>query len=162
MVIFKHVLKRVAFVVLGYLLGVLVSFVAIVVLYAILSSLPDAPDYFSFLGLSPLWLLLAPPIALFVFYIALILTAAQALVAAAFSEFFELRNVFVHMVFGAAVAASGFFFASPTLADGISNSDFADLGILAAGGVAGGIAYWLVAGRDAGIRPQPSTTSPAM
>lgn len=154
MTIFKHVLKRVVLVVLGYLLAVLVTFFAIVVLYAILSSLPNAPDYFSAMALSPLWLLLAPPIAFLVYVIALILTAAQALVAAVLSEVFELRNVFVHMLFGAVVAVSGFVFGSPTLLNGISASDWADLGIIAASGVAGGLVYWLVAGRDAGIKPR--------
>ena len=42
-----HVLKRLLLIVVAYLAAVFIGLVAIVAFYMILSSLPDAPSYFS-------------------------------------------------------------------------------------------------------------------
>ena len=154
MTMFKHVLKRIALVVLGYFLAVLVGLIAVAVLYGVLSSLPGAPDYFVGLGMSPILMLLVPPIATLVYTVAIVLTAAQSLVFAILSEIFAIRNIAVHMLFGAVAGETGFVLSSPTFLDGIATTDWADLGVVAAASLVGGLVYWLVAGRDAGIRPR--------
>jgi hypothetical protein len=151
--IFLHILKRLVLVLIAYFLSVLFGLIAVVVFYSMLSSLPNAPDYFSAMEFSPVVVLVVPAVGLFVYWIALILTVVQTLLVAIVSEFFELRNIFVHALFGMVVAASGFILASPTVIDGIEGSDWADIGIIAASGVVAGLFYWLIAGRDAGIRP---------
>ena len=157
MALFKHLLKRLFIVLAGYCLAVLVGLVAVAVLYAVLSSLPGAPAYFDAAALSPVVVIVLPGVALFIYLIALILTAAQALVAALLAEIFALRHVAIHALFGGLIGVSGFVFGSPTLITGISPTDWADIGIIAAASMIGGVVYWLVAGRDAGWQPvQPA------
>lgn len=150
----KRVLKRLLLVVAGYLVAVLVGLIAIVVIYSALSSMPDAPDYFDALAFSPVVLLFVPPLGGFIYMMAIVLTCVQALVLALFAEIFTLRHPLIHMLFAAAIAVSGFVAASPTILDGISPTDWADIGIIAASALVGGFVYWLIAGRDAGFRPR--------
>ena len=149
----RHLLKRTLLILAGYFVSVLIGLVAIVAIYAVLASMPDAPDYFHALAVSPIVLLFVPPLGIFVHMLALVLTGVQSLVLALFSEIFELRHPLIHVLFGTAVSASGFVFASPTLIDGdIRQTDWADIGIVAASGMVAGFVYWLIAGRDAGFR----------
>ena len=61
-----HVVKRLLLVVVGYLVGVIVALISVVILYFVLSSLPGAPSYFGAMALSPLLILIFPPAWLFV------------------------------------------------------------------------------------------------
>lgn len=152
-----HLFKRLLRIVAGYFVSVLVALIAVVVIYAALASMPDAPDYFHALAVTPIVILFLPPVAGFIYMMALVLTGVQALVLMLFSEIFELRNPLVHMLFASIVGVSGFVFASPTLIDGnISQTDWADIGIITASGLVGGLVYWLIAGRDAGFRRRPA------
>lgn len=155
MQLFLHLLKRLLLVLVGYFVSVMIGLVAVVILYMALSSLPGAPDYFAAMSMSPLVVIAVPPVALFIYLLTVVLTGAQTLVAAVMAELFELRSIFVHAMFGLLAAVTGFFLAWPTLLDGFEGSDWADLGIVAAAGLAGGICYWLIAGRNAGVRPRP-------
>lgn len=150
---FTHVLKRLALVAAGYLVAVVCGLAVLLAVYLLLSSLPGAPDYFSALALSPIVMFAVPPLGLLVLWLSYILTAPQVAVTALVSEFFELRGVFAHALFGMIAAVSGFVFASPTLADSVSMTDWADIGIVAFSGLAAGMVYWAIAGRNAGFRP---------
>ena len=90
-------------------------------------------------------------IGLFVLMLTFVLTMVPVLVTTLLSEIFALRRPWMHALFGAFAAASGFIMVSPTLLDGTGASDMADIGIVAASGVIGGLVYWLIAGRDAGF-----------
>ena len=150
-----HVLLRLLLVLVGYFVSVMVSLVAIVVFYSILVNLPNPPDYFHALAVSPIVLLFVPYLGIFVFMIAVVVTCLPALIAALFTESFRLRQWWLHAFFGGLIAAAGFAFVSPTFVDGISATDWADLGIIAASGAVGGVFYWLIAGRLAGLMPRP-------
>ncbi len=157
-----HVLKRLLLIVMAYVVAVIVGLIGVVIIYFILSSLPGAPPYFSTLSLSPLVILLVPPVGLLVIYIVAILTCLPALAAALVSEFFALRQPWLHGLFGAAIGAGAFIYASPEIVGTIEGTDWTDLGIVAAGGLVGGITYWLIAGRKAGFArslPSPAATS---
>ena len=54
-----HVVKRLLLVLVGYLVGVVVSLISVVILYFVLSSLPGAPSYFGTMALSPLLILIS-------------------------------------------------------------------------------------------------------
>ena len=110
-----HVVKRLLLVLVGYLVGVVVSLISIVILYFVLSSLPGAPSYFVAMGVSPLLILIFPPAWLLVFYVAVILTGVPSLVGALISELFSLRQVWFHGPLGAAIGAGAFVYASPEL-----------------------------------------------
>jgi hypothetical protein len=149
-----HVLKRLLIVVVAYALAVVVGLIAVVVIYAALSSLPGAPAYFSTMSMSPLIVILLPPVGLLVVYVALILTCLPSLALALISELFSLRQAWLFGLVGALIAAGTFLYTSPLIIGSLDGSDFADLAIIAASGLSGGGVYWLLAGRQAGfIRP---------
>lgn len=146
-----HVVKRVLLALVGYFVGVIVALISVVILYFVLSSLPGAPSYFAAMAMSPLLILIFPPAWLVVLYIAIILTWLPTVAAALISELFSLRQLWLHGPLGAAIGAGAFLYTSPVLLGTINGTDWADLAIVAAGGFCGGIAYWLIAGRNAGF-----------
>ncbi|UVK47626.1 hypothetical protein BPNPMPFG_000926 [Mesorhizobium sp. AR07] len=152
MVTAKHILKRVLMMFAGYFVSVLVGLIAVAAIYAALSSLPNAPGYFDFAGVTPLAALAVPPLGMFIYFVTIVITALQTLIFALIAEFFALRNFLLHMVFGAAAAAGGFFLIWPSSAEDMDPERWADIGIIAAAGLVAGLVYWLIAGRDAGFR----------
>lgn len=150
MAMVKHVLKRILMMLAGYLVAVLVGLVAVVAIYVTLSALPNAPEYFGFAIVTPLAALVVPPLGMFVYFLTIILTGLQTLIFALIAEFFALRNFLMHMLFGAAAAAGGFFLIWPGAEENAER--WADIAIIAAAGLVAGLVYWLIAGRDAGFR----------
>jgi hypothetical protein len=147
-----HILKRILLVLAGYLLGLLAGLFAIVALYSALSSLPGAPAYFGAMSMTPVAVLLVPPVGVFIYVLAIFMTAAQSLALALIAESFALRQFWLHMLFGAVAAASGYALVAPISENAGWTLNNADMGIVAASGLAGGFVYWLIAGRDAGFR----------
>ncbi len=150
-----HLLKRLLLVLVGYLVSVATGLISLAIVYSVLASLPGAPDYFAAMSVSPIVVITVPPVALFIYGLAIVLTGVQALVVVVMAELFSLRGILVHALFGLLAAVTGFVVAWPTLIDGFEGSDFADLGAVAIAGIAAGGCYWLIAGRSAGIRPPP-------
>lgn len=148
----KHVMKRILMMLAGYLVAVLAGLVAVAAIYAALSSLPGAPGYFDAMGISPIAALVVPPLGMFVYFLTIVVTGLQTLIFALISEFFSLRNALMHMVFGAAAAAGGFFLIWPSSMQDMDPERWADIGIIAAAGLVAGLIYWLIAGREAGFR----------
>ncbi|RUZ76532.1 hypothetical protein EN943_16905 [Mesorhizobium sp. M7A.F.Ca.US.006.01.1.1] len=148
----KHVMKRILMMLAGYFVSVLVGLIAIAVIYGVLSSLPNAPNYFDAMGVSPIAVLLVPPLGMFVYFLTIVVTALQTLIFALIAEFFSLRNVLLHMVFGAGAAVGGFALIWPSAPEDMDPERWLDIGIIAAAGLVAGLLYWLIAGRDAGFR----------
>ncbi|WP_027061695.1 hypothetical protein [Mesorhizobium loti] len=148
----KHVLKRLLMMLAGYLVAVLIGLIAVAVIYAALSSLPNAPEYFGFAVVTPLAALVVPPLGMFIYFVTIVITGLQTVTFALIAEFFSLRNVLLHMLFGAAAAAGGFFLIWPNSPEDMDSARWADIGIIAAAGLIAGLVYWLIAGRDAGFR----------
>ena len=150
MAMVKHVLKRILMMLAGFFVSVLIGLIAVVVIYSALAALPNAPDYFGAMGVTPVVVLLWPPLGMFVYFLTIILTGLQTLIFALVAEFFALRNFLVHMLFGAAASAAGFFLIWPGAEEDVER--WADIGIIAGAGLVAGLVYWLIAGRDAGFR----------
>ncbi|TGQ72615.1 hypothetical protein EN829_009010 [Mesorhizobium sp. M00.F.Ca.ET.186.01.1.1] len=148
----KHLIKRILMMLAGYLVAILVGLVAVAAIYAALSSLPNAPAYFDAMGVSPIAVLLVPPLGMFVYFLTIVVTWLQTLIFALIAELFSLRNVLMHMFFGAAAASGGFFLIWPSSAEDLDPQRWADIGIIAAAGLVAGLVYWLIAGREAGFR----------
>ncbi|MCA0013403.1 hypothetical protein LB561_21310 [Mesorhizobium sp. B292B1B] len=148
----KHVLKRILMMLTGYLVAVLIGLIAVAAIYAVLSSLPDAPGYFDFMGVTPIAALAVPPLGMFIYFLTIVLTGLQTLVFALIAEFFSLRNALLHMLFGGAAAVGGFALIWPSALEDMAPERWADIGIIAAAGLVAGLVYWLIAGRDAGFR----------
>jgi hypothetical protein len=148
----KHALLRVLLVVIAFFVAVLVTLIAVVIIYAVLSNLPAAPDYFVWFNWAPLLGIFAPFIAGFIYMLALIISAIPTLLTAILTEGLQLRQIWLHALLGMVVSGASFAIVTPTLIDGsVSASDLADVAIMAGGGLFGGLAYWLIAGRGAGI-----------
>ena len=145
-----HILKRILMMLAGYLVAVLAGLLAVAAIYAVLSALPDAPEYFDVMGVTPVAALVVPPLGMFIYFLTIVLTGMQTLAFALIAEFFSLRNFLLHILFGAASAAGGFALIWPD-AD-INPERWPDMGIIAAAGLVAGLVYWLIAGRDAGFR----------
>ncbi|PBC04754.1 hypothetical protein [Mesorhizobium sp. WSM3860] len=145
-----YVLKRVLMVLAGYLVAVLVGLVALVAIYVVLSSLPNAPSYFELMQFTPVAVLVVPPLGMFVYFLTIVVTGMQTLVFALIAEFFSLRSFWLHVLFGGVAAAAGFMLLWPDAPD--DPERWADLGIIVAAGLVAGFVYWLIAGRDAGFR----------
>lgn len=148
----KHVMKRILMMLAGYVVAVLAGLIAVVAIYAALSSLPGAPGYFDVMGVTPIAALAVPPLGMFIYFVTIVVTGPQTLVFALIAELFSLRNVLLHLLFGAAAAAGGFFMIWPGSPEDMEPERWADIGIIAAAGIVGGLIYWLIAGRDAGFR----------
>lgn len=148
----KHVLKRFLMMLAGYFIAVLVGLIAVAAIYGGLSSLPNAPNYFDVMGVTPIAVLLLPPLGMFIYFLTIVLTGLQTLIFALIAEFFSLRSFWLHMVFGAAAAVGGFALIWPSVPDDTNPERWADIGIIAAAGIVAGLVYWLIAGRDAGFR----------
>ncbi|TIU02788.1 MAG: hypothetical protein E5W39_15705, partial [Mesorhizobium sp.] len=116
----KHVAKRVLMMLAGYFVAVLVGLIAVVTIYGALSSLPDAPAYFDFMGLSPIAALVVPPLGMFIYFLTIVLTGLQTLIFALIAELFSLRSFWLHMAFGAAAAAAGFVLIWPSAPEDLS------------------------------------------
>jgi hypothetical protein len=146
-----YIMKRLVVVSVGYVVALVAALVAVVVIYTILSIPPGLPSYFDAISLSPVVILMAPGVGLFAFLVLLVLSVVPALALALLTELFSLRQVWLFALAGAAIAGGCFLYATPTFIGAINGSDWADLGIVIAGGFVGGIFYWLVAGRRAGL-----------
>lgn len=148
-----HVLLRIVLVLAGYFVSVFVTLIAVVILYIALSNLPGAPSYFGAMTVTPIIALLAPWVGLLIYLVAVVLSCVPALVLALITEGLKLRSIFLHMLIGALVSAAAFAFGVPSLEDNGLATGWHDTLIMAGGGLFGGIAYWLIAGRLAGFKP---------
>ncbi|RUW53150.1 hypothetical protein EOA32_10410 [Mesorhizobium sp. M1A.F.Ca.ET.072.01.1.1] len=145
-----YVLKRILMVLAGYLVAVLVGLVALVPIYAALSSLPNAPSYFELMQFTPVAVLVVPPLGMFVYFLTIVATGMPTLIFALIAEVFSLRSFWLHMLSGGVVATAGFMLLSRDAPH--DPERWADLGIIVAAGLVAGFVYWLIAGRDAGFR----------
>jgi hypothetical protein len=146
-----HVLKRVLLMLAGYLVAVLVGLIGVAIIYGLLSFLPNAPDYFIYMGMTPLAVLFFPPVALIVYLLTIVLTAAQTIVFALTAEIFALRGLWMHALFGAVTATSGLALVAGGSVQESLPAGWTEFGVVAAAGIASGICYWLIAGRSAGF-----------
>lgn len=97
-----------------------------------------------------------PFVALFVAYFAFIPTAAVILAA----EILARRDWLFYALGGAAAAGAVLVLLGQSGDSGFMAGDAAPMLALVGAGIVGGLCYWLVAGRGAGIRPEAPSTSP--
>ena len=77
------VLVRVVLVVVAYFVSVIATLLAVVVIYAVLSNVAGAPDYFDGFAVSPIIAPFVPWVAGFILLLALIIGALPTLLTAA-------------------------------------------------------------------------------
>lgn len=130
---------------LGFVCGVLAAFLTLAAISANhFSDIKLFPEDIALLGYdmtvnaATVAMLLAP------------LMAAPAIVAVLISEMFSIRSWTYHAIAGAVCALMPWSLA-PT---GVDGAVFTTPQVLA-GGIVGGLAHWLIAGRRAGLAPPP-------
>lgn len=147
-----HVLKRLFLALFGYLIALLIGLIAIVVIYSVLIYLPGSPDYFKDMAVTPIALLLLPPLWVLYILVAFGCTIIPAIIVMLASEALSLRRAWLHMLFGALTSLFGYVLLAPQTEDVQTGPALPDLVIILGAGLVGGFVYWLVAGRDAGFR----------
>ncbi|MBX3566974.1 MAG: hypothetical protein KF914_02885 [Rhizobiaceae bacterium] len=151
MALLGHVLKRLVLAIIAYLVAMVVALIALALIYAAATSLAASPDHFTFMAVSPYIALAAPSLGLFALVLTIVLTCLQAAVTGLLSEIFALRNIWIHALFGAIVAASAYVLIAP-VADAFLVVVATEIAFFAAAGAVGGLFYWLIAGHAAGFR----------
>lgn len=154
----RHILIRIALLILGASLAMAVSCIAAYPFITFpapdLAASPSAGDIVSAIILFPITIIL---VALQPF-VTVAMIWQIALIGALASEVFGLRSWIFHVAngaFAAAVSAGSLsLFAAPADASSIP------LGFVAAGALSG-LVYWVIAGRSAGFRvPKPAAEAP--
>lgn len=147
-----YVIKRVLLVAIGYCLALLTALVTAIIAYFILIEIPGVPTYFTGLALSPLVFLAAPATLLLVLIVSVMFTGPPSVVLGLLGEIFSLRALWLYAPVGAVIGVGAYAYGTTFLVDGIDQSDWVDLGVVALAGGVGGVVYWMFAGRNAGFR----------
>jgi hypothetical protein len=135
---------------LAYLAAVMATLSGVVAISTLLS-IAGAPDPFRGFGLPPFMALLVPAVGFFVYLVALVVAAGPALLAVLVTEGLALRQLWLHALIGAGLSAATYAYEMTTGFFGLAGVAIGDVAIMAVGGAIGGLAYWLIAGRRAGI-----------
>jgi hypothetical protein len=146
-----HVLKRLIMALFGYFVALIFGLAGIVALYSILSYIPGTPNYFDYMQLTPIAMLLLPPLWIFTLIVSLMTTFVPAMLVILASESLALRSAWLHMLFGALVGMIGYVLLGERTIGASTLVDLSDLTIIGGAGLIAGFVYWLIAGRDAGF-----------
>lgn len=142
---------RILRIVAAYALAIGVTLAVLPLLFALISALSPNPGVWIIGALSPVFLISAPFLFPFAFVLAVVVTIGPALVAIVLSEFLSLRAVWWSGLSGALLAAIAYWQLSPRMLFGLTRTGAIELGVFALAGLAGGIVYWGLAGRTAGV-----------
>ena len=150
-----HIAHRVAFVILGYLAAVAVGSVAFPLALLIVGKLLPESEVWAWLGFGSLVLLLAPVVLLFVFWFVVVSTVWQAIVVHAASEYFGLRQLWLHLAAPIAIMLSAVFLFDATWFAEMSLDRWLITLAAALASALAGLVYWAIAGRNAGLQHTP-------
>lgn len=147
-----HIAKRIAFVVLGYVVALAAGATAFPVLLALISAFHPDSDLWQMMGFAPLALLMAPIIFFYVLWIVMILTCIPAAILNGLTEIFALRALWLHLLIAAALAVgAGLLLVPDWFLDMNLDRWLISLAILLSALLAG-LVYWAIAGQRAGFR----------
>ena len=150
-----HVAHRIAFVILGYLAAVAVGSAAFPFALVIIGKLLPESEVWAWLGFGSLVLLLAPVVFLFVFWFVAVSTIWQAIAVHAATEYFGLRQLWLHLVAPIAIMLSAVFLFDATWFAEMSVNRWLITLAASLASALGGLVYWAIAGRNAGLQPTP-------
>jgi hypothetical protein len=153
--VITHVAHRIAFVILGYLAAVAAGSAVFPLAIILVGQLFPDSEVWAYLGFGAIVLLVAPVVFLFVFSFVVVSTVWQAIAVHAATEFFGLRQLWLHLALPVAIMLSAVFmfdaawFSEMSLARGLITY------AAALASAFGGLVYWAIAGRNAGLRFEP-------
>lgn len=147
-----HIAKRVAFVVLGYVVALAAGAAAFPGLLAIISSVYPDSQLWQMLGLAPLALLVAPIILFYVMWIVMVLTVIPAAILNVLTEIFTLRALWLHLLIAAALAVLAGLLLAPDWFFDMNRDRWLVTGAILLSALIAGVVYWAIAGQRAGFR----------
>lgn len=146
---------RIAFVILGYLAAVAVGSAAFPLALTLIGKLFPESEVWAWLGFGSLVLLLAPVVFLFVFWFVAVSTIWQAVAVHAATEYFGLRQLWLHLAAPVAIMLSAAFMFDATWFADMSLDRWLITLAAALASALSGLVYWAIAGRNAGLQPVP-------
>lgn len=147
-----HIAKRIAFVVLGYVVALAAGATVFPIILALISAFYPDSELWQTMGFAPLALLVAPIILFYSMWIVMILTAIPAAILNGLTEIFGLRALWLHLLIAALLAVGASLLLMPDwFLDMNFNRWLITFAILLSALLAG-LVYWAIAGQRAGFR----------
>ncbi len=104
-----HIAHRIAFVILGYLAAVAVGSAAFPLAIVLIGQLFPESEVWAYLGFGAIVLLVAPVVFLFVFWFVAVSTIWQAIAVHLATEYFGLRQLWLHLAVPIAIMLNAVF-----------------------------------------------------
>jgi len=145
-----RILKRLLVMSGAYVAGVLGLFAALALLFGVASMLPDSPGYWVLTAVSPSIFIAAPVVGLFVFVVAIVLSAGPALLILAVTEMLGWRSPYAYVVPAALLSAAIYLEFSPRTISELDQAAMLEAVVFGLSGACSGLIYWAIAGRRAG------------
>jgi len=143
---------RIAFVVLGYFAGIATGSAAFPCVLAIISAFVPDSALWDWLGLGLIAMVAAPVLFFVVLWITVVMTFIPAAIANLLTEVFAIRNVYVHIAIAIGLAVSAALIIDPSWFAVMGTDRMLITAAAFCGAVVGGLFYWAIAGRNAGLR----------
>ena len=134
----------------AYMLSLVAGAVSLVALFAVASLVLSAPAYWTITAVSPILLVGAPMVAVFLAILVIVVTAMPAALLIALTAIFSLRAWVLYAGLFAIVAGGMYLSLSFRAINGLDRTAMLEAGMFVIAGCAAGTAYWLVAGKSAG------------
>jgi len=154
-----HIAKRIAFVVIGYLVGLVASAAAFPGILFPISLLKPASQLWQYLGLGPIAVVVAPVILVYIMSIVLVLTFIPAAVLKLITEVFALRQLWLHILIALVLSAVAGLMLVPDWFSAMDGDRWLLTFAVALSALVGGVVYWAIAGQRAGFRRATITAS---
>ena len=143
---------RIAFVVLGYLAGIATGSAAFPCVLAIISAFVPDSALWDWLGLGLIVIVAAFVLFFVVMWITVVMTFIPAAIANLVTEAFAIRNVYVHILIAIGLAVSAALIIDHKWFSMMGTDRMLITAAAFCGAVVGGLVYWAIAGRNAGLR----------
>jgi hypothetical protein len=134
----------------AYVLALVMGAFSLVALFAVASLVLPGPTYWTVAAVSPVLLVGASPVAIFLAILVIVVTALPAALLIALTELFRLRAWVLYAGIFAAVAGGMYLSFSLQTIGGLDRTGMLEAGMFALAGCMAGTAYWLAAGKSAG------------
>lgn len=149
---FGAVATRIGYVILGYFAGIATGSAAFPCVLALISRFVPGSQLWQWLGLGPVAMIAAPIFFFVIMWITVIMTFIQAIIANALTEVFAVRALWAHLLIGLGLSVSASLILDPQWFAEMSLDKWLVTAAALCGALLGGLVYWAIAGRNAGLR----------
>ncbi len=150
-----HIAQRIVFVIIGYLAAVAAGSAAFPLAIVVIGQFFPESEIWAWLGFGSIVMFAAPAVFLFVFFYVMVSTVWQAVAVHAATEFFGLRQMWLHVAAPIAIMLSAVFLFDAAWFSDVSLTRVLTTLAAALASALSGLVYWAIAGRNAGLRAVP-------